>query len=51
MQVLSKAAEYIRHLEKRIDRLVDENSAMQARNAAFEKLFMAGTMNGTIGPL
>ncbi|KAM5346651.1 hypothetical protein ACJ41O_009656 [Fusarium nematophilum] len=49
--VLSKATEYIRHLEKRNNRLLDENSAMQARIAAFEKLFMAGAMNGAISPL
>jgi hypothetical protein len=50
-QVLSKATEYIRHLEKRNNRLLDENGAMQARIAAFEKLFMAGAMNGAISPL
>ncbi|OTA82238.1 hypothetical protein M434DRAFT_84882 [Hypoxylon sp. CO27-5] len=49
--VLSKATEYIRHLEKRNLRLVDENSAMQQRIAAFEKLFMAGAMNGAVSPL
>ncbi|KAF4998555.1 hypothetical protein FGRMN_3082 [Fusarium graminum] len=49
--VLSKATEYIRHLEKRNNRLLDENGAMQARIAAFEKLFMAGAMNGGISPL
>ncbi|KAF7544494.1 hypothetical protein G7Z17_g9914 [Cylindrodendrum hubeiense] len=49
--VLSKATEYIRHLEKRNNRLLDENTAMQARIAAFEKLFMAGAMNGAISPL
>ncbi|KAI1045434.1 hypothetical protein LB505_006290 [Fusarium chuoi] len=49
--VLSKATEYIRHLEKRNNRLLDENGAMQARIAAFEKLFMAGAMNGAISPL
>lgn len=47
-QVLSKATEYIRHLEKRNNRLLEENNAMQARIAAFEKLFMAGAMNGSI---
>ncbi|TQV97531.1 hypothetical protein V2A60_006717 [Cordyceps javanica] len=46
--VLSKATEYIRHLEKRNTRLLEENNAMQARIAAFEKLFMAGAMNGSI---
>ncbi|SPO04919.1 uncharacterized protein DNG_07604 [Cephalotrichum gorgonifer] len=49
--VLSKATEYIRHLEKRNNRLQDENQAMQQRIAAFEKLFMAGAMNGAINPL
>lgn len=49
--VLSKATEYIRHLEKRNNRLLDENHAMQQRIAAFEKLFMAGAMNGAISPL
>ncbi|KAL2756044.1 hypothetical protein ACRALDRAFT_1063980 [Sodiomyces alcalophilus JCM 7366] len=46
--VLSKAAEYIRHLEKRNNRLRDENNAMHARIAAFEKLFMAGAMTGAM---
>ncbi|KAK4166365.1 hypothetical protein QBC43DRAFT_286817 [Cladorrhinum sp. PSN259] len=44
--VLSKATEYIRHLEKRNNRLIDENNSMQARIAAFEKLFMAGAIGG-----
>ncbi|TGJ88512.1 hypothetical protein E0Z10_g218 [Xylaria hypoxylon] len=48
--VLSKATEYIRHLERRNSRLMDENAAMQQRIAAFEKLFMSGAMNGTISP-
>ncbi|KAM0251678.1 hypothetical protein ACHAQJ_008092 [Trichoderma viride] len=46
--VLSKATEYIRHLEKRNNRLLDENGVMHQRIAAFEKLFMAGAMNGSI---
>ncbi|KAI1175924.1 helix-loop-helix DNA-binding domain-containing protein [Nemania sp. FL0916] len=46
--VLSKATEYIRHLEKRNSRLMDENSAMQQRIAAFEKLFISGAMSGAI---
>ncbi|KAK0742333.1 hypothetical protein B0T21DRAFT_283020 [Apiosordaria backusii] len=46
--VLAKATEYIRHLEKRNNRLIDENSSMQARIAAFEKLFMAGAMTGQL---
>ncbi|CCF36296.1 helix-loop-helix DNA-binding domain-containing protein [Colletotrichum higginsianum] len=49
--VLSKATEYIRHLEKRNNRLCDENTAMQARISAFEKLFVAGAMNGAMSPL
>ncbi|KAG6241641.1 hypothetical protein E4U23_007164 [Claviceps purpurea] len=49
--VLSKATEYIRHLEKRNNRLMEENSAMQARISAFEKLFMSGAMNGSISPM
>ncbi|KZL70005.1 helix-loop-helix dna-binding domain-containing protein [Colletotrichum incanum] len=49
--VLSKATEYIRHLEKRNNRLCDENSAMQARISAFEKLFVAGAMNGAMSTL
>ncbi|KAK9420061.1 putative BHLH domain-containing protein [Seiridium unicorne] len=48
--VLSKATEYIRHLEKRNNRLMDENNAMQARIAAFEKLFLSGAMNGGLSP-
>ncbi|KAJ4293867.1 Clr6 histone deacetylase associated PHD protein-2 Cph2 [Collariella sp. IMI 366227] len=46
--VLSKATEYIRHLEKRNNRLIDENGSMQARIAAFEKLFMAGAITGQL---
>ncbi|KAK0641239.1 hypothetical protein B0T16DRAFT_393554 [Cercophora newfieldiana] len=46
--VLSKATEYIRHLEKRNNRLLEENNSMQARISAFEKLFMAGAMNGQL---
>lgn len=51
LQVLSKATEYIRHLEKRYNRLQEENNTMRARIAAFEKLFMAGSMNGSIAPM
>ncbi|KAK3316312.1 hypothetical protein B0H66DRAFT_290894 [Apodospora peruviana] len=47
--VLSKATEYIRHLEKRNNRLLEENNSMQARISAFEKLFMAGAIAG--GPM
>ncbi|KXX74982.1 Sterol regulatory element-binding protein 1 [Madurella mycetomatis] len=46
--VLSKATEYIRHLEKRNNRLIEENNSMQARIAAFEKLFMAGAITGQL---
>ncbi|OIW24360.1 hypothetical protein CONLIGDRAFT_545000, partial [Coniochaeta ligniaria NRRL 30616] len=46
--VLSKATEYIRHLEKRNNRLLDENSSMQARINAFEKLFMAGALGTSL---
>ncbi|KAL2119706.1 hypothetical protein VTJ04DRAFT_6667 [Mycothermus thermophilus] len=44
--VLSKATEYIRHLEKRNNRLLEENRNMMARISAFEKLFMAGAIPG-----
>ncbi|KAK8069762.1 sterol regulatory element binding protein Sre1, partial [Apiospora phragmitis] len=49
--VLSKATEYIRHLEKRNNRLMEENNTMQARIAAFEKLFLSGAMNGSLSPI
>ncbi|TLD05926.1 uncharacterized protein PgNI_08688 [Pyricularia grisea] len=49
--VLSKATEYIRHLEKRNNRLMSENESMQQRISAFEKLFMAGAMNGGMSPI
>ncbi|KAK3504064.1 hypothetical protein B0T13DRAFT_486670 [Neurospora crassa] len=49
--VLSKATEYIRHLEKRNNRLIEENNSMHARIAAFEKLFMAGAMTGMTNPM
>ncbi|KAH7319808.1 hypothetical protein B0I35DRAFT_408567 [Stachybotrys elegans] len=49
--VLSKATEYIRHLEKRNSRLQEENGIMQGRLAAFEKLFLAGAMNGSMSPM
>lgn len=49
--VLSKATEYIRHLEKRNARLADENNAMQQRIAAFEKLFLSGAIPGAISPI
>ncbi|CAK7202687.1 Clr6 histone deacetylase associated PHD protein-2 Cph2 [Sporothrix eucalyptigena] len=51
--VLSKATEYIRHLEKRNTRLQDENSQMQQRISAFEKLFMHGALSNanTMSPM
>ncbi|KAI6710101.1 hypothetical protein JHW43_007368 [Diplocarpon mali] len=42
--VLSKATEYINHLEKRNKRLQDENAEQKARLAAFETLFRSGSM-------
>ena len=42
--MLSKATEYINHLEKRNKRLAEENTYMKGRIDAFEKLFMAGSM-------
>ncbi|KAI1325042.1 hypothetical protein F5Y16DRAFT_411640 [Xylariaceae sp. FL0255] len=48
--VLSKATEYIRHLEKRNTRLLNDNAVMQQRIFAFEKLFMSGAMNNAISP-
>lgn len=42
--VLSKATEYIRHLEKRNARLNEENALMKARISAFEKLFLSGSL-------
>lgn len=38
-------------MEKRYTRLQEQNSTMRARIAAFEKLFMAGAMNGSIAPM
>ncbi|KAK3953703.1 hypothetical protein QBC32DRAFT_113140 [Pseudoneurospora amorphoporcata] len=49
--VLSKATEYIRHLEKRNSRLIEEKTRMEGRIAAFEKLFMAGAMTGMTNPM
>ena len=46
--VLSKATEYINHLEKRNKKLVDENTALKIRLQASEKLILAGAM--TINP-
>lgn len=48
--VLSKATEYIRHLEKRSKRLAEENESMKARVAAFEKLFLSGSMGFNMTP-
>jgi len=42
--VLSKATEYITHLEKRNKRLQNDNAYMKSRIDAFEKLFMSGAM-------
>jgi hypothetical protein len=44
LQVLSKATEYIHHLEKRNRRLESDNMLMKGRIDAFEKLFMSGSM-------
>jgi hypothetical protein len=44
--VLAKATEYIRHLEKRNKRLLDENDQLKNRLGAFEKL---ATMGGAMG--
>jgi len=49
--VLSKATEYINHLEKRVNRLQEEDSNLRARIPAFEKLFMTGAMHGSITPM
>ncbi|ELR02793.1 hypothetical protein GMDG_05730 [Pseudogymnoascus destructans 20631-21] len=48
--VLSKATEYIWHLEKRSKRLAEENESMKARVAAFEKLFLSGSMGFNMTP-
>ena len=50
-QVLSKATEYINHLEKRNKRLLDENAAQKARLAAFETLFRSGSMGINPNPM
>jgi len=44
LQVLSKATEYINHLEKRNKRLQDDNAYMKSRIDAFEMLFMSSAM-------
>jgi len=51
LQVLSKATEYINHLEKRNKRLQDENAAQKARLAAFETLFRSGSMGFNPTPM
>ncbi|KAF2126933.1 hypothetical protein P153DRAFT_368955 [Dothidotthia symphoricarpi CBS 119687] len=43
--VLSKATEYIRHLEKRNKRLQDEVTALKGRVESYEKLAMSGSMS------
>ncbi|CZT50333.1 related to myc-type bHLH transcription factor [Rhynchosporium secalis] len=48
--VLSKATEYINHLEKRNKRLQDENEEQKARLAAFETLFRSGSMGFNPAP-
>jgi hypothetical protein len=48
--VLSKATEYIKHLEKRNRRLAEEATVMRARLDAFEKLFMSGSMGMGVPP-
>jgi hypothetical protein len=49
--VLSKATEYIRHLEKRNKRLQDEVNALKSRLDSYEKLAISGPMgvHGSIG--
>ncbi|KAF1945997.1 sterol regulatory element binding protein-like protein Sre1 [Clathrospora elynae] len=42
--VLSKATEYIRHLEKRNKRLQDELTTMQGRVESYEKMSISGPM-------
>ena len=42
--VLSKATEYIQHLEKRNKRMADENAALKARNQALEKMQITAPM-------
>ncbi|KAI9876481.1 MAG: hypothetical protein M1830_006420, partial [Pleopsidium flavum] len=42
--VLSKATEYIHHLERRNKRLEDESSSLRTRIRAFEKLAIAGSI-------
>ena len=50
--VLSKATEYIRHLEKRNKRLQDELNTMKGRVESYEKMAISGpmTIHGTTSP-
>ncbi|TVY85037.1 Sterol regulatory element-binding protein [Lachnellula suecica] len=48
--VLSKATEYIGHLEKRNKRLQEENLEQKQRLAAFETLFRSGSMGFNPSP-
>ncbi|KAJ4305892.1 Clr6 histone deacetylase associated PHD protein-2 Cph2 [Kalmusia sp. IMI 367209] len=49
--VLSKATEYIRHLEKRNKRLQDEVTTLQGRIESYEKMAISGpmTLHGPLG--
>ncbi|KAF2643810.1 hypothetical protein P280DRAFT_444964 [Massarina eburnea CBS 473.64] len=49
--VLSKATEYIRHLEKRNKHLQDEVTALKGRVESYEKMSMSGpmSMHGSVG--
>ena len=49
--VLSKATEYIRHLEKRNKRLQDEVNTLKGRVESYEKMAISGpiTLHGTVG--
>jgi hypothetical protein len=49
-QILSKATEYIGHLEKRNKRLQEENAEQKQRLAAFETLFRSGSMGYNPSP-
>lgn len=48
--VLSKATEYIRHLEKRNKRLMDEVATLKGRVESYEKMAISGpmTLHGTV---
>ncbi|UPX17461.1 Clr6 histone deacetylase associated PHD protein-2 Cph2 [Ascochyta rabiei] len=49
--VLSKATEYIRHLEKRNKRLADEVATLKGRIESYEKMAISGpmTLHGSVG--